>query len=88
GNSLAMEENLELALQKIFGGGPVGEKPAAKPAVASAPADRAPAESAAAGEALTHYRKAQEFLRQGNWAGFGQELQKLEDVLKGMEKKK
>ncbi len=36
GNSLAMEENLELTLQKIFGGEVMREKPAPKAALAAA----------------------------------------------------
>ena len=41
-----------------------------------------------ASEALGHYRKAQELLRQGNWAGYGEELRKLEEALRNLEKKK
>jgi hypothetical protein len=41
-----------------------------------------------AAEALAHYRKAQEFLRQGNWAGYGEELRKMEEGLKALERKK
>jgi hypothetical protein len=40
-----------------------------------------------AAEALAHYRKAQEFLRQGNWTGYGEELRRLEDTLRNLEKK-
>ena len=32
-------------------------------------------------EALGHFRKAQEFLRQGNWGGFGEELKKTGEIL-------
>jgi len=40
-----------------------------------------------AGEALAHYRRAQEFLRQGNWAGYGEELKKTGEILSTLEKK-
>jgi hypothetical protein len=31
--------------------------------------------------ALDHYHKAKTYLHQGDWAGYGRELQKLEEVL-------
>jgi hypothetical protein len=34
------------------------------------------------GIALEHYNKAKDYLRQGNWAGYGKELENLERVLK------
>jgi len=36
------------------------------------------------GIALEHYNKAKDYLRQGNWAGYGKELEQLENVLKKM----
>jgi hypothetical protein len=86
GNSLAMEETLELSLQRVFGGELIKEKEAPKTAALQAPA-RGKTEQQMAAEALAHYRKAQELLRQGNWAGYGEELRKLEDALKNLEKK-
>ena len=88
GNSLAMEENLELALQKLFGGEVMKEKAAVAKASAAAPAEKGRTGPDVAGEALGHYRKAQEFLRQGNWAGFGDELRKVEEALRKMEERK
>ena len=87
GNSLAMEENLELSLQRVFGGELIREKEAPKVAVAAVPEREKPDRQIAA-EALAHYRKAQELLRQGNWGGYGEELKKMEDALKALEKKK
>jgi hypothetical protein len=89
GNQIAMEETLDRSLQVVFG--TRGPREAARAGV-EAPAGRAPA-GGAAGEvpasvaALTaraseHYARAQEFLRQGNWAGFGEELKRMEGVLK------
>jgi hypothetical protein len=34
--------------------------------------------------ALKHYNKAKDYLRQGNWAGYGNELENLEKVLRDM----
>jgi uncharacterized membrane protein (UPF0182 family) len=87
GNSLAMEENLELTLQRVFGGEVMKEKTVTKVA-ATAPVEKKKADMEMAGEALAHYRKAQEFLRQGNFAGFGEEWKKLEEALKALEKRK
>ena len=79
-----MEENLELALQRIFGGraAPVtvqAGQVSASPGVAGA-------EKSLARRAMEHYTRSQEFLRQGNWAGYGDELKKLESLLKEMQK--
>ena len=87
GNSLAMEENLELALQKVFGGEVMKERPTTKVTVA-VPGEKQRTDQEVAGEALAHYRKAQEFLRQGNWGGFGEELRKVEEGLRALEKGK
>jgi len=81
-----MEETLDLAIQKIFGGGPVRDREmpaeAKKPKIIVEPSDRQ-----SALEALGHLRKAQEFLRQGNWTGFGEELKKTVESLTAIEKK-
>ena len=86
GNTIAMEENLDLALQKIFGGGPVKDREAPpeakKPGTVTELSDRQ-----SAIEALAHLRKAQEFLRQGNWAAFGEELKRTGESLMTIEKK-
>jgi uncharacterized membrane protein (UPF0182 family) len=86
GNNIAMEETLDLALQKIFGGGPMKDREsqaeAKKPAAGVELSDRQTAI-----EALGHFRKAQEFLRQGNWGAFGEELKKTGEILLTLEKK-
>ncbi len=97
GNSLAMHENLELAMQEVFRGTgriiaeqeapKTASLPAAAAAVAPAPAITPTTDRKLAAQALGHYRKAQEFLRQGNWAGYGEEQRKLEETLKAMEKR-
>ena len=33
-------------------------------------------------EANQHYERAQEFLRQGNWSGYGEEIRQLGEILK------
>ena len=93
GNTIEMEENLEIALQRIFGGeqmkdrgGPKAAAEAAAAIAATGKPDRT--ERQLAIEALGHYRKAQEFLRQGNWSAYGEELRKMEDLLRLAEKRK
>ncbi|MBI4634002.1 MAG: UPF0182 family protein [Deltaproteobacteria bacterium] len=86
GNRIVMEENLETALQRVFGGELMRDRTAAF-AGAEPEADvgiKSGRKQAA--EALSHYRKAQEFLRQGDWAGFGAELKKVEGILRSLEK--
>jgi uncharacterized membrane protein (UPF0182 family) len=85
GNSLAMEETLELSLQRVFGGDLIKEAPAR---TAQTQPEKVKADWQIAGEALAHYRKAQDLLRQGNWAGYGEELKKVEEALKSLEKRK
>ena len=38
-------------------------------------------------QAQDYYDQAQENLRQGNWAGYGENIEKLKTVLDSMEKK-
>ncbi|OGQ25194.1 MAG: hypothetical protein A3C54_05950 [Deltaproteobacteria bacterium RIFCSPHIGHO2_02_FULL_60_17] len=84
GNQIAMEENLELALQRIFGGraAPV----TVQTGQVSASAGVAGADKSLARRAMEHYTRSQEYLRQGNLAGFGEELKRLEALLKEMQK--
>ena len=84
GNQIAMEETLEQSLDRIFGS-----------RIASAQAKAETAAPQAAGavrnlarEALDHFSRAQESLRQGNWAAFGDELKRVEGLLKEMENRK
>lgn len=79
GDQVVMEENLELALQRLFG----GKKAVATTAVTAGPASKA-SPAALAREAMSIYEKATTLQRQGNWAGYGEELRKLEQVLKRM----
>jgi hypothetical protein len=83
GSQIAMEETLEKSLQRIFG---------AKSGQEAAQLVKAPeAESARAGkdlaaQALDHFRRSQELLKQGNWGGYGEELKRVETLLREMQK--
>ncbi|MDK9718706.1 MAG: UPF0182 family protein [Trichlorobacter sp.] len=81
GDEVVMEETLELALQRIFG----GKKAAAAP-VAGAVADTKASPASLAKEAMSIYERAINMQRQGNWTGYGEELRKLEQVLKQLAK--
>lgn len=86
-NEVVMEENLEIALNRLFG---------TKKGVARIDAridDRRPARAQEesvvslldlAKEAMRIYERAMEMQRQGNWAGYGEEIRKLEQILKRM----
>ena len=83
GSQIAMEETLEQSLQRLF-----GEKPPAQEAprtVSAVSPQAAPADKKLADQALDHYHRAQNFLKQGNWAGYGEELKRLESLLREMQ---
>ena len=82
GNQLSMQENLEGALAATFGG---------RPAIAarSEEVTTAPTSSSRSDRlrsALTHFERAKDFLRQGDWAGYGRELSEMESILKELAK--
>jgi len=77
-NNVVMEENLELGLQRLFGG---RITPASRGRESTD--DRASLNELAK-EAVQAYERLNELLRQGNWAGYGEELKKLGQILKKM----
>ena len=79
GDEVVMEENLDLALQRLFGG-----KRTAAIEARAVTADSKTSAASLAKEAMSIYEKATALQRQGNWAGYGEELRKLEQVLKRM----
>ena len=84
GDRIAMEETLDQALQRIFGGKPAGESPQAPaPAATAAPVK---GDQSMARQALEHFQRSQELLKQGNWAGYGEELKRVENLLREMQK--
>ncbi|RNC67792.1 MAG: UPF0182 family protein [Desulfuromonadales bacterium] len=78
GDEVVMEETLELALQRIFG----GRKAPAGVAAAAAPEARPASSAELAREAMAIFERATNLQRQGDWAGYGEELRKLQQVLK------
>jgi hypothetical protein len=80
GNRIAMEETLEASLQRIFG----GREPETAPRPVVAAGAGGPGQRQA-GQALEHFQRAQEHLRRWNWTGFGEELRKVEEILKSLQ---
>ena len=90
-DNVVMEANLETALSRIFEGGAITTSSgvnapsgagAAPGTAAARPEPISPDFQALVREANQHYERSQQLLRQGDWAGYGQETKKLGDVLK------
>lgn len=78
GDQVVMEQTLELCLLRIFGGkGP-------EEAAAAAPAATKGTNAELAKEALAIFERATNLQKQGDWAGYGEQLRKLQQVLKGL----
>jgi hypothetical protein len=81
---LEMKKDLDTALRAAFSVEGVPEKQQQK-ALIGLPAGPL---STMAQEALTHYNKALEYLKQGNWSKYGEELNQIQRILKTMAGKK
>ena len=82
---LAMGRDLDEALKAVFsieGMPPAQQQQAIAGRPASGPL------SSMAQEALDHYHKAKAYLKEGNWSGYGDELNRLEEILKEMTRQK
>lgn len=82
GNQVAMEEALEGALQRIFGGRVTKEAVAPSAVEGAAPAVEGL--KSLADRAWEYYTRAQTLLRQGDFAGYGEALKQLEGVLRSL----
>ena len=81
GNRIAMRETLEQSLEDLFGTKSTGKTPGVEPA-----AETTKIVKGLASRALEHYLKSKEFLRQDNWARFGEELKRVEELLRELQK--
>ncbi|MFC2066355.1 UPF0182 family protein [Chloroflexota bacterium] len=82
GDQIAMEPTLKESIAAIFGVEAPPTGPAAKPTPPTEPEKPVAADIAnLIEEAQQHYDKAQQYLRDGDWAGYGKELDALEGVL-------
>ncbi len=76
GNRITMEETLDKALSNVL-------EPEIFPKEVASPAIPETLDiNNLAGLALEHYNRARDYLRQGNWAEYGKELEHLEKILK------
>ena len=83
GNRMAMERTLDDALRRVLGAGSPGALAAPLTSVTGGPPP-----SNLAARALEHYKKAKWNLKQGDWAGYGVELDRLEKMLEKLSAKK
>jgi len=81
GNRVVMEENLNNALNAVLG---TVMPPKETGSLVEAPATTVLGADKLGKSALEQYRKAEELLRQGNWAEFGKALDELEKTLTEM----
>ncbi|HUG38636.1 MAG TPA: UPF0182 family protein [Candidatus Limnocylindrales bacterium] len=90
GNQIAMEPTLEQSLARVFGGRLQPDEGAPRTAaIAPTPGGAAPTPSTVerslqtlSQRAWEAWQKSQEALKRGDWAVYGQEQKRLEDVLK------
>jgi uncharacterized membrane protein (UPF0182 family) len=85
-NRVVMEETLDAGLTQLFGGAGAATR---EPGRAAGAATAAPAMNARAADlarrANESFRRAVEAQRAGDWARYGQELRRLEDVLRQLQ---
>ncbi len=88
GNKIVMEETLEKALQALFGNGPT---PVATPTTPSSDDDTSSPDTSVtsvvelAAIARQYYDQAEASLKAGDWAGYGDNIDKLNDTIKRLE---
>lgn len=89
-NKIAMGENLEQSLNKLFGSGAMAAPPSGATAAPAAPLQSAPAtgQPSLGAQALQHYDRAQQALKEGNWAQYGEELKRLRTTLEELSRQK
>jgi uncharacterized membrane protein (UPF0182 family) len=76
--TVVMEENLDIALQRLFSTGkkrPESRKLSAEPGIAP---------DNLAKEAMKVFERALQLQRKGDWAGYGEQIKQLEQILKKM----
>ncbi len=87
GNQLVMHEKLDDALRAILGTDVLPEQPVTEKTLIPVITSESDL-SDMAQKALSHYRKGKEYLRKGDWSGYGKEQKELEKMLEIMTKEK
>ncbi len=84
-DQIEMRQTLDEALQAIFNPSGLQDSTRIQPEIATmGSAANSFQSSAKAKEALAHYNKAVEYLKQDDWAGYGKELQQMKAILSEM----
>ncbi|MCD6299809.1 MAG: UPF0182 family protein [Dehalococcoidales bacterium] len=82
GEQIVMEPTLKESIAAIFGAEAPPTEPVVKPPAPAEPEKPVAAEIAnLIEEAQQHYNKAQQYLKAGDWAGYGEELEALKAAL-------
>jgi uncharacterized membrane protein (UPF0182 family) len=87
GTQIAMEENLEASLAQLFGSktkAQVASRTETAVVPSSPGAPQGTNVRGLADQALQQYGRAQDMLRQGNFAGYGEEIKRLESTLRAL----
>ncbi len=79
-NNVVMEENLEIGLRRLFGGRMTLDKQEKVTGEVGVSIE------GLAKEARSTFERAQESLRRGDWQGYGEQMEKLEQILRRMSK--
>nr|MDA3824109.1 UPF0182 family protein [Bacteroidales bacterium] len=82
-NKIVMEKNLSTALERLFYKG--GTSFIQDNDITAKPGENV---KILAARALSHYTRAQNMLKKGDWAGYGKELKTLENILNAMKNTK
>ncbi|MFN7931049.1 MAG: UPF0182 family protein [Blastocatellia bacterium] len=88
-NKIAIGDTLEQSLNKLFGNSSAPPPPSGEAQAQSAPTP-APAagQPSLAAQALQQYDRAQQALKEGNWAKYGEELKRLRTTLEELSRQK
>jgi uncharacterized membrane protein (UPF0182 family) len=82
GDQIAMEPTLGESLTAIFGTEAFPTEPGEKPVEPGEPGEIITADIASLiSQAQQHYDRAQQYLKEGDWTGYGRELEALETIL-------
>jgi len=82
-NSIAMEENFELALMKIFGG---RVSAVSKEEKSLSPIQEKLEDKVLIRKTRENFELAQEALKRGDWAGYGEKIKIVQQLLKELSK--
>jgi hypothetical protein len=84
-NRVVMEETLDAALARLFGGGATPPPPRADTVVAEPPSAPEAGLRELAAEAFRRYQAALQAQREGDWARYGEEIRRLGTVLERLQ---